>query len=525
MTNLLNQFADNVQTNPKDLALSVEGEEFSYRELADLIIPVAGWIRTVCDQPNPQIGILTSRSLSAYIGILAATWSGAAYVPLNVNTPADYLNEILHAAQIDALIVDETGLAIIEAGHLKHLPEAVLSPVFVPQVAPLAKLAFGTELRDIPSSEPAQIVLSSVAYVMFTSGTTGKPKGIEVSLENILHLLTTLQNRYLYNSRDRLSQAFELTFDLSVFDIFMAFRSGSSLHVVPSHQLPVPARFIQQHKLTSWFSVPSLIGMLKQMSQLPNNAFPSLRLSLFCGEALPTESATCWQRAAPNSRIENLYGPTEATVACMLQDCSLPDSTTPGRGIIAIGQPFEGLTAAVLDAEGNFLPTGEIGELAIHGPQVTGGYLCNNELSAQRFPSLKHPLLGQSRWYLTGDLAYRDEAECFHFMGRIDNQVKLRGHRIELDEIEHHLREVSGCENAVAIFIDQEQICAQEIVGVVLPDTLDTGELRKLLSRRLPSYMVPKKIVVCDELPRNASGKLDRNALRRQITASRIGKP
>lgn len=521
--NLVAPFHEHAIKHQEQLALSVAGEDYSYYQLAEQTRRVASWISVTTGQANPRIGILAARSLTAYVGILASSYTGAAYVPLNFKVPHDYLSEILRAAQIDALIIDRTGIDILESAPLDALPSSILSPFDMP--ATDSPFAGPDALDNLPLlSEPTPVDIHDHAYLMFTSGTTGKPKGISITVGNIDHLLSTLQNRYRFTSDDRLSQAFELTFDLSVFDIFMALRSGASLHVVPDQQMPMPARFIQQQQLTSWFSVPSMIGMLKQMKLLRPGAFASLRLSLFCGEALPEESARTWQKAAPNSCVENLYGPTEATVACLLQDCADPHAITPNRGIVAIGQPFGGLHAAIVDEQGRFLPTGEHGELAIHGPQVAPGYLDNPQLSAQRFPTLKHPEIGLSRWYLTGDLACMDEEERYHFFGRVDNQVQLRGYRVELDEIEHHLRAVSGCDNAVVIFLDHHDIWAQEIIGVVLPGTLDSGELRKQLGKRLPPYMVPKKIVICEELPRNASGKLDRNALIHQITAKRVDK-
>jgi D-alanine--poly(phosphoribitol) ligase subunit 1 len=516
--NLVAPFHKHAVKHPEQLALSVAGEYYTYRQLAEQAQRVASWITVTTGRTNPRVGILAARSLTAYVGILASSYAGAAYVPLNFKAPHDYLSDILRAAQIDALIIDRTGIEILESAPLDALPAAILSPFDMP--ATDSPYAGPNVLDNLPLLiEPAPVDIHDHAYLMFTSGTTGKPKGITITVENIHHLLTTLQNRYQFTSGDRLSQAFELTFDLSVFDIFMALRSGASLHVVPEPQMSMPARFIQQQQLTSWFSVPSVIGMLKQIKQLQPNTLPSLRLSLFCGEALPQESARSWQQAASNSRVENLYGPTETTVACLLQDCADPHATTPDRGIVAIGKPFDGLRAAIVDEQGQFLPQGMRGGLAINGPQVAPGYLENSQLSMQRFPMLEHPDIGRSRWYLTGDLACMDNEDRYHFLGRVDNQVQLRGHRVELDEIEHHLRAVSGCDNAAAIFLDHLDIWAQEIIGVVLPGPLDSGTIRKQLSLRLPPYMAPKKIVVMDELPRNASGKIDRSALKRQLVA------
>ncbi len=523
--NLTTSFNDHAIKNPEHLALMVADENYTYGQLANQVRRVAGWITATSCRTNPRIGILADRSLTAYVGILASSYAGAAFVPLNVKAPQAYLSIILRAAKVDLLVVDQTGIDILKRGLIDALPTAILSPFDVPTDNLSHTISSPDTLSKVtPLPEPLSVNLHKQAYIIFTSGTTGEPKGVTITVGNIKHLLSTMQKRYHFTSKDRLSQSFELTFDVSVFDIFMALRSGASLHVVPNHQMSMPAHFIRQQQLTSWFSVPSTIGMLKQMKLLHPGAFPSLRLSLFSGEALPEESARTWQQAAPKSRVENLYGPTEATVDCLFQDCADPNAITPGRGIVAIGRPLDGLRAAIIDSEGNFLPPGARGELAIYGPQVVPGYLDNQQLSALRFPTLTHPEIGPSRWYLTGDLAYMDKEERFHFLGRIDNQVKLRGHRIELDEIEHHLREVSGCDNAVVIFFDHHDVLAQEIIGVVVPGPFDGGQLRKELGKHLPPYMVPKKIVICDELPRNTSGKIDRNALRDQLTANRIEK-
>jgi amino acid adenylation domain-containing protein len=519
--NLLTPFYEHAVTHPQDLALSVADSELTYQQLLELVGTAAAWIESNTRSRNPRIGILSSRSLTAYTGILAASYCGAAYVPLNIKAPQRYLHETLQAAQLDALIVDQAGIDILKQNQVGNLPAAILSPFDAPDSFSRGNFS-GPEALSIsaPIGQPKVCDLHDHAYLMFTSGTTGKPKGIIITVENVLHLLTTLQRRYQFTRQDRSSQVFDLAFDLSVFDIFMTLRAGASLHVVPDRQMVMPARFIQQRKLTVWFSVPSLIGMLKQMRILREGVFPSLRLSLFCGEALPEKSARAWEDAAPNSQVENLYGPTEATVACLLQDCADPHSTTPERDIIAIGWPFEGLHAAIVDPKSNFLPPGERGELAIHGPQLASGYLDNPQLTESRFPTLVHPEHGVTRWYLTGDLAFMDQEGRYHFLGRADNQVQLRGNRVELDEIEHHLREVSGCDNAVAIFLDYAELWAQEIVGVVLPGPLDSGTIRKQLTLRLPPYMVPKKIVVFETFPRTVSSKIDRNAIKRQLTST-----
>lgn len=512
--NLLAPCAALLQSQPDRLALWVDGEETSYGQLFASVQAIAGWIASLGAGPNPRVAILAVRSRTAYTGVLAAAWAGAAYVPLNARAPVTYLEEILRAARPQALLVDEVGMALLRDGLLALAPGPVLAPFCPPPPGLQGRVATSRDLEALqPQQTPAPVSTDQVAYLMFTSGTTGKPKGIAVTVGNVNHLLRVLQDRYRLAPEDRVSQAFELTFDLSVFDIFMTLRAGASLHVLPGPQMVAPARFIRQQQLSVWFSVPSLIGLLAQMRMLPPGVFPTLRLSLFCGEALPSGSAGVWQAAAPNSRVENLYGPTEATVACLLQDCGETGAVTPGRGIVAIGKPFPGLHAAILGPDHQFLPPGTEGELAIAGPQVTPGYWDNAPLTAERFPTLDHPEMGPRRWYLTGDRARQDATGRFHFLGRVDNQVQVRGNRVELDAVDFHLRELSGCDQAVAVFVPGREPWDNQIVGAVAAKSLDAQTLRNRLSLRLPAYMVPQRIVRVDSFPRNASGKIDRNAL------------
>lgn len=516
--NLAASFARQARVQTEAPALFIEGHTYTYGRLAERAALIAGWIRQHTGDANPRIGILATRSLNAYAGILGAAWAGATYVPLNPGFPPSRLRQILVQAELHALIVDHNGLRHLEDLHA-DLPQAKLFPW--PTTTP--PTGCNTQVGSSPCPQPIHLERDALAYLMFTSGSTGQPKGISATVGNVQHMLTTLQSRYLIGPNDRLSQFFELSFDPSVFDIFMALSTGASLHVVPESQLSAPAHFIRKQQLSVWSSVPSLIGMLNQMNLLKAGHFEALRISLFCGEALTTTSAKLWCQAAPNSRVENLYGNTETTVHCMMQDCTGTNISTHNRGIVPIGEPLPGLHAAIVDQQQRFLPFGNEGELTITGPQVTPGYLHQPELTAARFPTLNHPTLGASRWYLTGDLSRQDEAGRFHFLGRLDNQVQLRGHRIELDEIEYHLRKASGCDNAIALFSESDNAAEQQIIGIINNPELDPHQIRDRVRDLVPSYMVPKRIISLDDLPRSASGKIDRQACLR-LAQERIQK-
>ncbi len=352
---------------------------------------------------------------------------------------------------------------------------------------------------------------------MFTSGTTGVPKGVIVSAGNVAHFLNCIRDQYHLNPSDRVGQFSETSFDVSVFEMFACWDAGASLHVVPEAQLLAPASFIRTHGLTVWSSVPSVILMLNRLKQLQPASLPSLRISFFVGEALPVASAIAWQAAAPNSVVDNQYGPTEATVTCLVQRLTHPPHETPGRGTISIGLPYPGTDAAIIGPDGTFLPDGEIGELALWGPQVAVGYLDDPDQTARRFPILDHPHLGRDRWYLTGDFAFRDPHGRFHCLGRVDNQVKIMGHRVELEEIEAHLRAVCLTDSVAALAWPMVAGHATGTVAFVCGGQLTPPNIRAALKDRLPSYMLPRKILTLDSLPLSANGKVDRKVLRSML--------
>jgi acyl-coenzyme A synthetase/AMP-(fatty) acid ligase len=251
------------------------------------------------------------------------------------------------------------------------------------------------------------------------------------------------------------------------------------------------------------------------LKQLPPGAFPSLRYSIFGGEPLLMSYVEAWRKAAPNSIIENQYGPTEATVACTGEWLTDPPRLTPSRGSISIGVPFPGMRAGIVDPNGVFLSPGEIGELAVSGPQVAAGYFDDPQLTKQRFRSLAHPTFGRAVFYLTGDLAYEDADGHFHHLGRIDHQVKILGRRVELEEIESHLRAVTGGEAIVVAWPVQDG--AHGVVAFVAGGEWTPEGAQEALRGRLPSYMVPQQILRRISLPLSANGKLNRGALLREL--------
>jgi D-alanine--poly(phosphoribitol) ligase subunit 1 len=514
MTTLSTLLRENAIRNPDRLALSVEGQDFTYRELLALVQPVAEWLRTRFAGKAPRVGILASRSWAAYVGLLGTSSVGGTYVPIHPDCPQDRILRILSAASLDALIVDDRGIKALSPSVAAACPPHVLAPANNSSVSPnsnghriivLGKDSLPSSPSDVAPPEPDA---TRLAYIMFTSGTTGSPKGVMISEGNVASFLSAMQQHFAFDPTDRVPQTFELTFDLSVWSMLAAWGSGASLHVVPAGQLMGPSHFIREKQLTVWLSVPSTISCMRSLKMLTPAAFPSLRYSGFCGEPLPSASAEAWQQAAPNSVIANVYGPTEATVACLAQMYSDAPVITKERGIVAIGKPFAGMRAAIVDASNNFLPAGETGELALSGQQISSGYLNDATRTAARFPTID----GEA-WYLTGDLAYQDAAGIFHHLGRTDHQIKVLGNRVELEEVEAHLRDVCETESVAAVPWPIDSGSARGIVAFVAGTTASPALIRKSMQLRVPTYMVPSQVRVLDDLPHNTSGKTDRNAL------------
>ena len=520
--NLALPFYESSVRNSQALALFVGDSRFSYGELANLARRVCGWLDLETGERSGKVGILASRTIEAYAGVLGTLWSGAAYVPIKPDTPEDRVIRILQQTKLDALIADQAGLNMLSDRVLESAPRRIL---FGPGAKP-PQNALGfpgmsfesfTDRSGKGPDQPVTVAGDELAYIIFTSGTTGTPKGVMIENESVCQFIEIMHQRFSLRTDDRIAEASELTFDASVFDMFMAWSSGASLFVVPASQLMAPAKFIRDHELTLWFSVPSTASFMGRMKMLKPGAFPSLRISIFAGEALAVGTAQAWQVAAPNSIVENFYGPTELTVDCIAQTLEDPPYVTPNRGTLAIGTVFPGVRAGIVDADLKFLPPEQEGELVVSTRQAARGYFEDPELTASRFPTLEG-----ERWYRTGDLAYEDVSGTFHHLGRIDNQVKILGNRVELEEVEAHLREILGTDMVAAVAWPLVDSRAAGIVAFHCVPGVTRDAARDEMRKRVPDYMVPQRIHCLETLPLGATGKIDRKALVRMLDEAKL---
>lgn len=516
---LIGGFLRSADRFPDRNALVVNGEKFTYHVLQREVCRIARAISAWEPDPYSLGAVFAYRSLTAYSGVLGILASGKGYVPLNPKFPLERSRRMLALSGCRVLIVGKEALAQLE--QLLNGFESSLT-VILPDTLDLGSLPSlypqhrFVSASDLPSGDtlPETVVRpDAIAYLLFTSGSTGQPKGVPISHANVRSYIEYTCDRYDVNENDRFSQEFDQTFDLSVHDMFVCWEKGACLLCIPERSVMAPAKFIRDHALTMWFSVPSVAGGLTRLRLLQPGCFPSLRFSLFCGEPLPAAYAQAWQEAAPNSIVENLYGPTETTIAISNyrwdREKSPPECQ---NGIVPIGWTFAGQKACIIDHNWRPAASGEIGELCLSGSQVTSGYWNNPEKTVEQFAHL--PGDEQTLWYRTGDLAKRDENGCLFTLGRMDHQVKIRGHRVELQEIEEVIRKACGSAQVVSVPWPVRNGSGDGVVAFVSGlDSLDHSRVLGCCSGLLPEYMVPKKIYLLGEMPLNVNGKIDRQKL------------
>jgi amino acid adenylation domain-containing protein len=512
-------------------ALWVDGAAISYRELLGQAASLAGVLPGRGEgEPPRRCAILGARSLSAFAGVLGAVLARSAYVPLNPRHPPERLAATMRAAEPDALVLDERAATV--APELLALVERPLQ-VVMPEAASVPDWARGLPRHRFlcrgdlgPAPAPKAGVRGDpqdVAYLLFTSGSTGEPKGVPVSHRNVTSYLRSVAGRYAPQPEDRFSQLFDLTFDLSVHDMFLCWGAGAALFCPPESAKMAPREFVRRHELTFWFSTPSTAAFMARARMLRPGDLPSLRWSLFCGEALPRRLAQAFAAAAPNSVVENLYGPTETTIAITVYRLPAdPAALERLPEVVPIGAPLPGQAAVVLDAEGRRAPPGAEGELCLGGPQVTGGYWRRPDLTAARFAPPLDELEGGcgGRWYRTGDRARLDPEHGLEFLGRLDRQVKIAGHRVELQAVEAALREAAGCDSVAAIAwpVDNDGL-ARGIVAFVAAESAPDEAVLAACRRMLPPYMTPSRLLRLAEWPLNSNGKTDYPRLSRVMEA------
>jgi len=458
----------------------------NYRALSDRTAEIAAALNGAGVRRGHRVGICVHRSAEMIPALLGIMKAGAAYVPLDPGYPADRLAYIASDAGLDIILSDHTPSFVSETPvrflNLADLPDAVVTR------------------REAPSPE-------DLAYVIYTSGSTGRPKGVAVEHRAVVALLHWARERFTREELACMLVPTSISFDLSIFELYAPIAWGGTLAIADTF-LSLP-EVSEKTAITFINTVPSLLQELLQHHRLPD----TVRAATFCGEPLPAALVEKLKTDYPALRIVNLYGPSEDTV--FSTEVGLDGDGYSG-GVVPIGTPLPDTRAHVLDRIGRLRPAGMSGELYLSGTGVTRGYFGKPGQTAERFLPDPFSLDAGARLYKTGDRVKRRADGVLEFLGRFDHQVKVRGLRIEIGEIEHHLEAHPDVAKAVVTVTGSAGHADRQLAAFIEPEKQgapDEALLRRALSQKLPAHMVPTLWTFVSRLPQQPNGKIDRKAL------------
>ena len=427
------------------------------------------------------VGVVDRADIATRAYYLAVLRSGRVIVPIDPAWPRDRIDEVVRQAAVGS-ILDSGSMPVSELGD-----QGV--PVHNGRLYSTGSITRDGIDRDLAERD--------ILYVLFTSGSTGRPKGVPVAASSVLSLLDSVREICDFDCDDRFSATFRLTFDLSVFDILVPLSVGAESSLpVARHEILQVDDYLRRAGLTVWFSVPSVVDIAALVGQLPKSSGRGLRYSLFCGERLTQEQATTWRHFANKSVLGNLYGPTEATIAC-IGHLEAPGVLVKERnnGSVPIGRAFSGVKVRIGSRRSSE-------ELLLSGPQVFDGYVDpQHDQDAFEWAN-------GVRWYRTGDRVI-DSDGCLHYLGRLDRQVKVSGHRIELGEVEAAFLRAGARRAHAAV---HRESAVSELVVYLPKEAQEHGLVGAALSL-LPIYMRPARIIPVEVFPLSDNGKLDVTAL------------
>ena len=487
----------------------------TYRELDDCADRIAGFLVSAGVQPGDRVGVIVPKgaaAIAAFFGIMKAR---AAYVPADHTAPAARNRTILTDCDVRVAFLTPSGATILDDWPADRARPATV--VFMGAQDPPALAGIRTSnWQAATRHDPVRVEgrrRDDLAYILYTSGSTGVPKGVMLTHENALSFVDWCSDVLSPSEEDRFSSHAPFHFDLSVLDIYVPLKHGATLHVISEEIGKSPkelAAFIANRRLTVWYSTPSILGLLGQFGDLDRSDCRALRLVLFAGEVFPVKHLRHISRLWPQAAFYNLYGPTETNV-CTFARIPLPvpeDRTVP----YPIGWPCAQCDPLVLGGELNPVEAGEEGLLYIAGPSVFQGYWNRPEQTASVFLE-RHG----RRWYNTGDVVRLDSSDGFIYIGRRDRMVKRRGYRIELGEIERALYQHPSVGEVAVVSVPDDDSGVRIIACLSGRDSARPSiiEMKTFCARNLPTYMSPDVFRFMDALPRTSTDKVDYQALTR----------
>ncbi|WP_445738404.1 AMP-binding protein [Mariniflexile sp.] len=489
----INDLGKAIKNHATKNALCVNNTFYPYADLALTITKIRLLIEKSIPESEKLIGLVTNDDLETYASILALWLEGKAYIPVNPETPI------------------ERNLQIFESTETKYILDSSNTKQYGNHNIIYTISNVNVEIN----LKPKPVLGNDLAYILFTSGTTGTPKGVPITFDNVQALVGAVDAEPDFNlmPSDRCLQMFELTFDFSVVTYLFPFLSGSCIYTIPKGKIKYFHIFklINEQKLTVLTMVPSIINYLRPYFNEINAPF--VRYCSFGGGALHTEIAKEWSDCLPNCKIFNYYGPTEFTVYSGFYPYNKELKVKNHNGIVAIGRPQKDTWYLLVDPNNNEVDINTEGELCLAGPQITPGYWKNESQNSKSF-FVRNENNKKTRYYKTGDLCIKDTDGDYLYVGRSDFQVKIRGYRVELSEIEFHAKFICAHKvNMVALDIVND-LGNAELGLAIESEPFETKTILDYLKTKLPNYMVPMHLRFIKEFPHSPNGKIDRKKLK-----------
>ena len=470
---------------PERNAFCINEVYFSY---AQFIERIAAIVKILEDNKEASIGLITNDDLDTYASIFAIWLTNKMYVPLNPSSPTERNQNVIDQVGINT-ILDST----------QRIEENSID--------------FETSIDMLKSYSLKSEYDNQLAYIFFTSGSTGVPKGVTITKKNVASFIEAFwELGYDIDETDRCLQMFELTFDLSVMSYLCPLLKGACVYTIPKDKVKYAYIFelMDEKELTITLMVPSILNYLRPY--FDEIKCPKMKYSLFCGEALNLPIIEEWANCLPNARIDNVYGPTENTIFCTSYSYKRGLVNSSYNGVLSIGKPMLNNIAVVFNDENNPSSINEIGELCLSGPQLTPGYFNNEELNEKTFFTTSFNDV-ETKFYRTGDLCLLKENGNISYIGRTDSQVKIQGFRIELSEVEFYSNKAINGRCALVALAVKNNANNYEITVVLEAAEFEVNPLKEYLNTMLPSYMLPTQYYFMLPFPLNVNGKIDKKSI------------
>jgi len=487
-------------------ALRYSDKTYSYGDLSCLVDKLAAMLTGKGMVKGDVIAIGHNKQPMSYALMLASLRLGIPYMCIDVASPLNRNQRIMAAGGAALLFIDDPTFQplMLELARVHGCPLCILVEEDFPRIS--------NEEHSAQLELARQVDGACIAYIMFTSGSTGIPKGVAVTHQNILHFVSWGTNRFRISPCDNFANLSPMYFDNSVFDFYVGLFSGASLTPIPRKILNEPyelVAYVGQMECTVWFSVPSLLMYLSTMKAMNPVSLPTLRSIVFGGEGYPkVELKKLYALFQSQAELVNVYGPTECTCICSaytMVDSDFDDT----QGLPTLGKLNENFDYQILGEDGD---AAETGELCLIGPNVASGYFNDTERTSAAFVTITDPCRYSKRMYRTGDLV-REENGMLYFVGRKDNQIKHMGYRIELEEIEHVLTRLPYVNQSAVIYKRTHASHGRLISFIASTEHPAEDLVLRELRENLPEYMIPAKIIIMAVLPKNQNGKVDKQKL------------